>query len=238
MRTCLPSACNLFALLLVICASSANGQESDSTNEFWPEVNVFVNLSDRSRIFAMYTATRQENLGTYADGQTGIYFDFWALPPFRGRLIGHADSSRSKLLLLRTGYLFSRPKNNSGAATEHMFTSEATGRVHLPVSLLLSDRSRIDLRWLNGDFRWRYRNRLKLERTFRAKHFEFTPYGHAEAFYSPDQSNWTRLRYAAGTEWALSRRIILEGYFLRQNDWGSVPRFVNAIGIALQFYVR
>ena len=104
MRTCLPYACSLFALLLMICAFSANRQESDSTNEFWPEVNVFVNLSDRSRIFAMYTATGRENLGTYADGQTGIYFDFWALPPFRGRLIGHADSSRSKLLLLRTGY--------------------------------------------------------------------------------------------------------------------------------------
>src|SRR4051794_14811899 len=209
MRACLPSACNLLALSVVMCASSANGQKSDSTNEFWPEINVFVNLSDRSRIFAMYTATRQENLGTYADGQTGIYFDFWALPPLRRRVIDHADASRSKLLLLRTGYLFSRPKNNSGAATEHMFTSEATGRFHLPVSLLLSDRSRIDLRWLNGDFKWRYRNRLKLERTLCANRFEFTPYVHAEAFYSPDQSTWTRFRYAVGTEWAVTRRIVL-----------------------------
>jgi len=218
--------------------SSGKGQEPPSTNEFWPEINVFVNLSDRSRIFAMYSATRQENLGTYADGQTGIYFDFWALPPLRRRLIDHADASRSKLLLLRTGYLFARPKNNSGAATEHMLTSEATGRFHLPVLLLLSDRSRIDLRWLDGDFKWRYRNRLKLERTFRAKRFEFTPYGHAEVFYSADQSIWTRFRYAAGTEWALTRRIVLEAYFLRQNDWGSVPRFVNAVGIATQFYFR
>ena len=101
-------------------ASCANGQESDSSNELWPEINMFIRLNDSSRIFAMGTATRQENLGTYADGQAGVYFDSWALPPLRGRLIGHADLSRSKLLLLRTGYLFARPKNNSGAATEHM----------------------------------------------------------------------------------------------------------------------
>ena len=92
-------------------------------------------------------------------------------------------------------------------------TSEATGRFHLPVLLSLSDRSRIDLRWVNGDLRWRYRNRLKIERTFRVKRLEWTPYSHAEAFYSLDQSSWTRIRYAAGTELALSRRIVLEGYF-------------------------
>jgi hypothetical protein len=28
----------------------------------------------------------------------------------------------------------------------------------------------------------RYRNRLKLERTFKAGHLDLTPYGHAEAF--------------------------------------------------------
>ena len=235
MRTCLPTAWTLLAGSLLLFGSSSSGQDADTTNEVWPEINAFIKVSDRSRIFAVYTATRQKNLGTYADGQTGIYFDLWALPPLRRRLTGHADASRSKLLLLRTGYLFSRPKNNSGAATEHMLTSEATGRVHMRASLLLSDRSRIDLRWLNGEFRWRYRNRLKLERTFRER-FEFTPHGHAKVFYSLDQSNWTRLRYAAGTEWAVTRRIVLEGYLPRQNDWGSVPQFVNAIGIVMQFY--
>ena len=72
-------------------------------------------------------------------------------------------------------------------------TSEATGRAHLPASILVSDRSRIDLRWINGEFRWRYRNRLKLERTFRLKRFDFTPYAHAEVSYSLDQSHWRRL---------------------------------------------
>ena len=238
MRTRSPTACHLLAGFLLLFACSAHGQEDETTNEFWPEVNVFINLGERSRLFAMYSATRQESLGTYADGQTGIYFDFWIIPPFRRRVNSHADLSRSKMLLVRSGYLFSRPKNDSGAATEHVLTIEGTGRAHLPASLLLSDRSRVDLRWINGAFRWRYRNRLKLERTFRSGWLELTPYGYVEGFYSVDTKRWTRLRYAAGAEWAVTRKIVLEGYLLRQNDWGSSPRFVNAVGVVAQFYFR
>jgi hypothetical protein len=232
------SARIVLVLVLLAFASNTSGQDSDSTAEFWPEINIFINLNEKSRIFILGTATKQENLGKYADGQSGVYFDFWAFPALRARLLGHADASRSKSLLLRTGYLLSRPKNNSGAVTEHMLSSEATGRAHLPASILLSDRNRIDLRWLNGDFRKRYRNRLKLERTFHTERFEFTPYAHAEVFYDLNQSGWTRLRYAAGMEWSVTRRLVLEGYFVRQNDWGSVPQFVDATGIVVQFYFR
>ncbi len=226
------------AFFLFSYSSTASAQPTDVNNEFWPEINIFVHLSENSRVFGLLTATKQRNLGSYADGQTGLYFDVWLLPALRRRLRSHVDASRSKLLLLRTGYLFSRPKNDSGAATEHMWTAEGTGRAHLPAALLLSNRNRIDLRWLDGDFGWRYRNRLKFERTFHTRRLELTPYGHAEVFYSPADSKWTRIRYAAGMEWAVTRRIVLEGYFLRQNDWGSVQQFVNATGIVTQFYFR
>jgi hypothetical protein len=238
MRTYSHSGWIVRVVLLLSSGLTSSGQTSDVTSEFWPEINIFINLNEKSRIYGLITATKQESLGAYADGQTGLYFDFWTLPALRRRLRSQVDASRSKLLLLRTGYLLSRPKNNSGAATEHMLTSEGSGRAHLPAALLLSDRNRIDLRWLNGDFNWRYRNRLKLERTFHTQRFELTPYGHAEVFYSPKGSKWTRLRYAAGMEWAVTRRIVLEGYFLRQNDWGNVPQFVNATGFVTQFYFR
>ena len=60
----------------------------------------------------------------------------------------------------------------------------------------------------------------------------------AEVFYSAEQRKWTRLRYAAGMEWTITMRIVLEGYFLRQNDWASSPQFVNALGVVMQFYLR
>jgi len=119
-----------------------------------------------------------------------------------------------------------------------MATGEATGRAHLPAALLLSDRNRVDFRWVDGDPRHRYRNRLKLERSFKAGRFEFTPYAHAEVFYDLRNRTWSRFRYAAGSEWAITKRIVAEGYYLRQNTWSAVPQFVNAIGAAVQFYIR
>jgi hypothetical protein len=223
---------------LLASAAVAEGQEPDSTSQFWPEVDLYINLNDKSRLFFVYSGTKQEDLGTYADGQTGVYFDFWALPALRKNLSRRPDASLSKLLLLRAGYLISRPKNDSGAATEQMLTCEATGRAPLPASLLLSDRNRFDFRWVNGDYTWRYRNRLKLERTFSAGRYQLTPYAHAEVFYSGEEGDFTRLRYAAGMEWTITRHIVLEGYYLRQNDWRSVPQFVNATGLAVQFYFR
>jgi len=93
-------------------APVARGQASDSTNEFWPEIDVFIKLNERSRIFAMYAGTKPESLGTYADGQSGVHIDFYALRSFRRHLINYVDPSRSKMLMVRAGYLVSRPKNS------------------------------------------------------------------------------------------------------------------------------
>jgi hypothetical protein len=225
-------------LLAVGCATCAAAQTSDIANEFWPELDVYVNLNDASRLFVFFTATGREDLNAYADGQVGVNLDFWALPPIRKHLHQRADRSLSKLLMVRVGYLYAYPRNNSGSSVENMATGEATARAPLPAGLLLSERNRLDLRWLNGDPAHRYRNRLKLERTFDIGRFQLTPYAHAEVFYSFDVHDWTRLRYAAGAELSVTKRIILEGYYLRQNTWGSVPQFVNALGLAAQFYFR
>lgn len=222
---------------LVLTLSIA-AQTPDSTNEFWPEFDVFVKLNERSRFFLLYSATRPESLGSYADGQTGVHLDFFGVKPLRAHLVSHADAARSKALLVRAGYLFARPRNNSGAAIENIATGEATARAHLPADFLLSSRNRVDFRWVNGEARHRYRFRLKLERTFRAGRFDFTPYGHAEVFYEFKDREWGRFRYAAGAEWAVTKRFVLEGYFLRQNVWASVPQFTNAAGLAVQFYFR
>ncbi len=226
-------------LLFLTFVSASVGQDADTANEFWPELDVYVKLNQKSRLFFMYTATKQQSLGAYADGQTALYFDYWAKPLFKWRThITNPDASRNKLLLLRNGYQYTRPKNNSGAATEHWITSETHFRFYLPSSALLSDRNRFDLRWVNDGFKWRYRNRLKIERTFPVGRFELTPYAHAEAFHSMDQGDWTRVRWTAGSEWAITKIVVLEGFYTRQNEWHSTPRFINAAGLVLNLYLR
>jgi hypothetical protein len=214
------------------------GQESDSTSEFWPEIDAFYKLNSTARIFGMYTATRPENLRTYADGQTGIHLDLYGIKPLRKhRVVDFADESRGKFLLIRTGYLYSHPKNQSGSSSEHMAIAEATGRAHLRGEVLLSIRNRLDLRWVEGAPRHRYRIRTKLERSFKIGRFDLTPYAHAEVFYDLRNREWTRFRYSAGGEWAITKWFVFEAYYLRQNTWASVPQFVNAAGLVAQFYI-
>jgi hypothetical protein len=237
---CRGAALNLRTSLLLLpaLACSAAAQTSDTSNELWPEFDFYIKLNDSSRIFLLYSATRQQDLNTYAEGQLGAHIDFWALPPLRRHLNKSSDASRAKLMMVRIGYLYSAPNPNSGGSTEHMPTAEATARFPLSQGWLLSDRNRIDLRWVDGDPSQRYRNRLKVERTYDLGRFQLTPYTYAEAFYSFESRSWTRLRYAAGAEWNITRRIVLEGYYLRQNTWSATPQFVNAIGIAVQLYFR
>jgi hypothetical protein len=218
--------------------SASPPQAEDLTNEFWPEVDFYLNLNKRSRLLFMYTGTKPRALDAFSDGQTGVYFDFWGIPAFRIGVFQTPDLSRSKVVLLRAGYLFSRPKNRSEASIEHMLSAEGTGRAHFGWSLLLSDRNRFDFRWRDGQFSWRYRNRLKIERTLLLGRFELTPYAHAEAFCSLDQKQWTRARFTAGLEWTITKRVVFEVYFARQNEFrGDLP-IVRAIGAALQFYLR
>jgi hypothetical protein len=216
----------------------AVAQASDGRNEFWPEFDLFINLNQQSRIFVMYTATKSADLPAYADGQAGVYFDYWMTRPLRKAHVAYFDPSRSKLLMVRFGYLLNRPKNNSGNAMQHTATFEVTSQAQLPAGLLLSERNRVDLGWTQGDPNHRYRNRLKLGRTFDAGSFQFTPYAHAEVFYGFNEGKWTRFRYAAGAEWSITKRIALEGYYLRENTWDAVPQFVNGFGLVLQFHLR
>ena len=235
-----PGLLSIVSVLFLLQAftAAAAAQPSEGTNEFWPEFDLFINLNQTSRIFAMYTATKSADLGAYANGQAGLYFDYWMARPLRKPLIGYLDPSRSKALMLRVGYLLNRPKNNSGNATEHTATVEVNSRAQLPANLLLSMRNRVDLGWVAGDPNHRYRNRLKLDWTFDAGRFQFTPYAHAEVFYDIKEGHWTRFRYAAGAEWYITKQFVLEGYYLRQNSWGQVPQFVNGLGVVFQVHLR
>jgi Protein of unknown function (DUF2490) len=242
--SCLRSFCACSRILIrvvlwlmpILCVPRLQAQ--DTRNEFWPEFDVYLKLNEKSRLFFLYSATKLDQRATHADGTLGGHLDFYTLPLFGRRLLLHrADAARSKSFMLRAGYLFSRtPSGSTDPFTEHTPTVETHWRFPLPGSMLLTDRNRADFRFVDGDYQPRYRNRLKLERTFKAGRLDLTPYGHAEAFYDWRFDKFHRFRYSAGAEVLLGRHVIFEGYYLRQRDSVSSPQHVNAVGLALQFY--
>lgn len=72
-------------------------------------------------------------------------------------------------------------------------------------------------------------------------------YVSGEIFYDTRYNTWNRNRFAVGVQQSLrrgplrkmllpKRQVILDLYFMRQNDSRSEVKRVNAIGAALTFY--
>ena len=123
------------------------------------------------------------------------------------------------------------------SCTEHRGLLEATARYPLLRGVLLSDRSRVDFRFIDGEFAWRYRNRISAERALSIRSFHFIPYLRAEAYYDGDVGEWSRTAETVGCIFPFRRRYELEPYYEHQNDTSSAPnRQVNALGLVLSMY--
>lgn len=121
---------------------------------------------------------------------------------------------------------------------EHTPTLEVTPRYYFPKNVLITSRVRGDFRFVDGVFTPRLRYRQKVERSFQLERTAITPYAHAEAFYDWRYHVWHRFRYTVGAEWELNHRFVLEVYYVRQRDNRSSTRYLNAIGLSLQCYLR
>jgi hypothetical protein len=225
-------------IIMILFTAAAALRAGDLLDQFWPEMDVFVRTGEHSRLFFLAAGTREKEEGR-SDGQLGVHMDFYSSPIFKGRVDRHPDLSRNDFLMARVGYLFAKtPTNSTNPFTEHIALLELTPRYFLPKHILLSSRNRGDLRFLDGAFVPRYRNRLKVERTFRMGKRSLTPYAHAEVFYDWRYNAFHRQRYATGGEFEVNKRWVLEGYYLRQQDSRSSVRGMNVFGLAVQLYVR
>src|ERR1043166_1041224 len=211
---------------------SARAQKTETSSQFWPEVDVYVSLNEKFRLFFLATTTKAEETRENTEGWVGA----------------HLDYNVRKKVSLRTGYRYGFSLGGSDPFKEHRIILEQTVRQPLPLEILLSDRNREDLRWLNGEFSARYRNRAALEREFKVLNRGVTPYGSVEAFYDTRFDTWNRNRIVAGVQIALKRgaplislihpkkQFVLDVYLTRQHDSRSQPSRVRALGIALSIY--
>ena len=234
------SATRLTVLVLVVIgAQVVRAQESSTHNEFWPEIDVYINLKPKVRLFLLGTVSKSVEDGELFNAKA-----------FESQIGMHVDYIPNKHFILRTGYRFGTSVGETSEPfKEHRLLTEQTLRKLLPGDLLLSDRHREDFRFLNGDFSFRYRNRVTLEREFQLQKRTVTPYVSGELFYDTRFDSWNRNRLAVGVQILLrrgpirkmflpKRQVILDVYYMRQNDSRSNPAHVNAIGASLAFYFR
>lgn len=219
----------LVALTIVFSSNASAQQDSETVKQLWPEVDVYVSLNEKFRLFFLATTTKAEETRDNTEGQVGA----------------HVDYHLNKRVSLRAGYRYGFSLGGSDPFKEHRPILEQTLRQPLPLKVLLSDRNREELRWVNGEFSARYRNRITLEREFKVLNRHITPYGSAEVYYDSRFKTWNRNRFAVGTQISLKpllnliqpkKQLVLDVYLMRQNDSRSQPSRVRALGTAFSIY--
>jgi hypothetical protein len=201
------------------CAGPAAAQ--DASTEVWPEVDVWVKLRPRLTLFFPLSVSRSRET-EYTEGLVGA----------------HVDYRFNRYVSTRAGYRYIWSISDADPPyREHRPVGELTLRVYPGASLLLVDRNRVDLRFIDGAYSYRYRNRLRLERTFTvdlgAPGRSLTPYAMEELGYDSRYDEFNRSRFTAGVETQLTRTVMVDVNFVRQDDSRASVERLNAFGLAV-----
>ena len=103
-------------------------------------------------------------------------------------------------------------------------------------NILVRDRNRLELRWVNGEYSTRYRNQVSVDYDILIHDYKLTPYGAAELYYDGAKHSWNEEQYTAGIEWPFRRIFMVQTYYLRQHCTSGNPVNTNAGGLTLNFY--
>ena len=232
----------LFLLTLLSDTRTIRAQEPTTRDEFWPSVEVYINVKPKVRLYLLGTVSKAIEDGELFNAQS-----------YEAQIGAHVDYIPNEHLILRAGYRYGRAVgNNDDGFREHRLLSEQILRKLLPGDLLLTDRNREDFRIIKGDFSFRYRNRVMIEREFQfnlpiLRRRTITPYVSGEISFDTRFGVWNRNRFAVGVVQSLrrgpilrtllpKRQVNLDLYFMRQNDSRSSPPHLNALGAGLVFH--
>ena len=166
-RPRLPAKALCLAGLALMPAAAHAG---DSTSyEFWPEINAYLGLGERSRLMFSAAGTRamegavDDRILSVQDAQFTLNLDY-TLAPILRRDMPQAEWSKNRLLWARLGYEYGT-STSSGADSYRSNTGivELNARYPMEGALWLTSRMRVDFRDINGEASQRYRVRAGAE---------------------------------------------------------------------------
>jgi hypothetical protein len=231
-----PHACSgcWLALVLLIVWCTAGFAESTQEVQFLPEVDAYLKLSRNYRVDFQAKDTREGGDSTQAAIGPGVEIYLKPLVRLKEITVFDLDDAKTRPLVLTASYSYlSSP------------SSPSTNRIpiavmsHLPIkaALLLTDRNRVDLDWSSGDFSWRYRNMLSLERTLTFRSFHPIPYVSAEIYYESQYDKVSTTELYAGSVFPMTKHLQLKAYYEHQNNTGKKHNEqVHGLGLALNMY--
>jgi hypothetical protein len=223
---------SMAVLLLLFRCSPAFAQSSAA--EFFPEIDAYFKLNSDIRYVFQAKETREGGDPTQAE--IGPSIEFYLKPLLRLKRVTafDLDDAKSRPLVLAIGY---RYVPTPGKPTVNRLEPVLTFHFPLAAQILLSDRNRADLDWSSGNFTWRYRNRVTLERRITLRSYHPAPYASAEVFYESTYSKLSTTALYAGCLFPVSKHIELDSYYEHENNTGKAPnQIINAAGLVLNLH--
>jgi Protein of unknown function (DUF2490) len=229
----------LFHSLLAIClVATARGQSSETETQFWPEGDVYVTLNPQTRF--LYTLRDQTGPGNSSSMIANSLYIEYFLPKFHPvlfREIIKLNDARIQRIVIDLGERVINSVDAHPSSFEKRTIVQASLRWAFPFGALLTARSRGEFRFVNGVYSRRAREQLKVEKDIRIKGYALTEYVSAEGFFDSKTDSVDRFRYTAGVVLPVAKKTTIEPYFMRQDSPGAHPRYLQAIGCRLAFFV-
>jgi len=222
------------ALVLLMLWTTTGLAESSQEVQFLPEIDAYLKLSTNYRVDFQVKDTREGGDSNQAAIGPGVQIYLKPLVRLKEITTFDLDDAKSRPLVLAASYsyLFS-----PGSPSTNRIPIEATSHLPMKGKFLASDRNRIDLDWSSGDFTWRYRNLVSLQRTLTIGSHHPTPYVSAEFYYESQYGKFSTTELDAGSIFPVTKRFQLKAYYEHQNNTGKKHNEqVHGIGLALNMY--
>jgi hypothetical protein len=217
------------ATLLLVAGAFARAQ----TPQFLPEVDVYLKVNSVTRVYFQAQGDRDEGVPIQSTLGPSVQLYFKPLLKLKKVSAFDLDDSKQRPLVVEAGYRFISAPNEP---TDNRFMPEATFNFPTKGSLLITDRNRADLDWKGGTFKWRYRNKFMLTRTFAIGSYHLIPHASAEPYYTSQYAKWSTTELEGGCLFPVGKHVQFDAYYEHENNTGKKPnQQVNDIGLTAHF---
>jgi hypothetical protein len=204
------------------------------TFQFLPEVDTHFKVHPDIRVSFQAKETREGGAPTQAELGSSVEFYFKPLVRLRDLRVSDPDDAKERVLVLAVGY---RYVPSPSSPPTNRLRLDLTSQIPMKGKILISDRNRADLDWENGQFTWRYRNRLQIEKRLTIHSYHPRPYVSAEPFYESQYQKWSTTAVYVGSLFSIGKHVQFDPYYEHQNNTGKSPnQQLNQFGLALNLY--
>ena len=208
-------------LTLILCLFASNPAMAGGDVDAWPEIDVWIKLNKQDRLFLM-TSFATDYDESYHEGAVGIAWD---------RRLNDKWS-------IRGGYRYISTQAEPRDTEENRFIFDAKYYMDLGNNFMLTNRNRVDLRFLSSDSSsWRFRDRLQIERPILVKNHDLILWSSFEVWHDSNYNDLiNRNRFMAGFTFFFNKYVSTDIFYAFQNEKNPKSN-TNAFGIFIGIWL-